>query len=221
MSLHFSDLDFVLEFDALTTFGNWFSPRYVDSASEGANRAVTLIHRLLAFARQQPLAPEAIDGNKLLSGMSDLLRRSLGEVIRIETVLAGGLWRTHADPNQLENAVLNLALNARDAMPDGGKLTIETANCDLDLRYAGDNPGVSPGTVRDDCRHRHWRRYPCRQTGARVRSVLLHKARGARDRTWAEPSVRLRPSDRRSRQALQRGWTGNHSQTLLAPVHWS
>ena len=119
--------------------------RYVDSASEGANRAVTLIQRLLAFARQQPLTPEAIDGNKLLSGMSDLLRRSLGESIRIETVLAGGLWRTHADPNQLENAILNLALNARDAMPDGGKLTIETANCDLDLRYAGDNPGVLPG----------------------------------------------------------------------------
>ena len=109
--------------------------RAKDMALQGARRAVTLTDRLLAFSRQQPLAPTPIDANKLVAGISELLRRTLGEHVSLETVLAGGLWRTHADSNQLENALLNLALNARDAMPDGGKVTIETANCHLDEAY--------------------------------------------------------------------------------------
>jgi signal transduction histidine kinase/CheY-like chemotaxis protein len=119
--------------------------RYVDSATEGVVKASALTHRLLAFGRQQPLSPKALDANGLVKGMSDLLRRSLGEAISIETVLSGGLWRTHVDGNQLENAILNLTLNARDAMPEGGNLTIETANVDLDERYAADNPGAPTG----------------------------------------------------------------------------
>ena len=119
--------------------------RLVDQAIEGANRAAALTHRLLAFSRQQPLAPEPVDPNKLVAGMSDLLRRTLGENVAIETVLAGGLWRTHADRNQLENALLNLAVNARDAMLDGGKLTIETANAHLDEAYAAERRDVTPG----------------------------------------------------------------------------
>lgn len=119
--------------------------RLIAGATEGANRAAALTFRLLAFSRQQPLAPEPVDANKLVAGMSDLLRRTLGENIAIETVLAGGLWRTHADPNGLENAVLNLAVNARDAMPDGGKLTVETANAHLDEAYAATRPEVTPG----------------------------------------------------------------------------
>jgi PAS domain S-box-containing protein len=119
--------------------------RHIDHASEGATRAAALTYRLLAFSRQQPLAPVAVDPNKLVAGISDLLRRTLGENIAVETVLAGGLWRTHVDPNQLENAILNLAVNARDAMPDGGKLTIETANAYLDEDYARDRPDVKPG----------------------------------------------------------------------------
>jgi signal transduction histidine kinase len=107
-------------------------------ALHGANRAVTLTSRLLAFSRQQPLAPQALDANKLVAGICELLRRTLGEAVALETVLAGGLWHTFADSNQLENAVLNLALNARDAMPNGGKLTIETANCYLDETYVGE-----------------------------------------------------------------------------------
>jgi signal transduction histidine kinase len=109
-----------------------------DMALQGAHRAVTLTSRLLAFSRQQPLAPQALDANKLVAGICELLRRTLGEAVALETVLAGGLWLTFADSNQLENAVLNLAVNARDAMPDGGKLTIETANCHLDEAYVGD-----------------------------------------------------------------------------------
>jgi signal transduction histidine kinase/CheY-like chemotaxis protein len=119
--------------------------QYLSGAQEGGRRAAALTQRLLAFARQQPLAPEAIEPNKLVSGMSELLHRTLGETFRIETVLAAGLWRINADPNQLENAILNLAVNARDAMPDGGKLTIETGNAYLDDRYVLDHAGIAPG----------------------------------------------------------------------------
>lgn len=119
--------------------------RYLDSASEGIAKASSLTHRLLAFGRQQPLSPQPVDANVLVKGMSDLLRRSLGEPIQVETVSAGALWRAHVDANQLENAILNLALNGRDAMPEGGRLTIETANVELDDRYARDNPGAPIG----------------------------------------------------------------------------
>ena len=106
-----------------------------DIALEGVRRAAALTSRLLAFSRQQPLAPKIIDANKLVSGLTELVRRALGDAVVLETVLAAGLWRTEADPNQLESAILNLALNARDSMPDGGKVTIETANCYIDKAY--------------------------------------------------------------------------------------
>jgi signal transduction histidine kinase len=119
--------------------------RSADNAARGAERAAALTQRLLAFSRRQPLEPKAIDVNKLVGAMSDLLRRTLGERIAVETVLAGGLWPTHADPNQLESAILNLALNARDAMPGGGRLTIETANAHLDETYTARQTEVAPG----------------------------------------------------------------------------
>ncbi len=125
--------------------GDGRAQRYIDAATEASRRAALLTERLLAFSRQQSLQPEAIDVNKLVAGMSDLLRHSLGADVQLETVLAGGLWRTHADPNQLENIILNLAVNARDAMPDGGHLTIETQNAHLDERYAAANMGVTAG----------------------------------------------------------------------------
>ena len=109
-------------------------------ALQGVQRAVTLTNRLLAFSRQQPLAPKPIDANKLVSVTCEFLRRTLGETVSLETALAAGLWRAHADPHQLENALLNLALNARDAMPEGGKVTIETANCYLDESYVSSIP---------------------------------------------------------------------------------
>ena len=117
----------------------------LDASLDGANRASSLVKRLLAFSRQQPLAPQSIDVNKLISGMSEIINRSLGETISVETVVGGGLWLTHVDPSQLENALLNLCINARDAMPDGGGLTIETANCHLDDAYCRQNAGVASG----------------------------------------------------------------------------
>lgn len=115
--------------------------RTLNSARQASQRAATLIQRLLAYSRQHPLEEKAVDLNKLVQGMSELLRRSIGENITVETVLAGGLWKTAIDPNQLENAILNLAINARDAMPNGGRLTIETANTYLDEAYAAAQGG--------------------------------------------------------------------------------
>jgi signal transduction histidine kinase/CheY-like chemotaxis protein len=118
---------------------------FLDAALSGAQRAAALTARLLAFSRQQPLAPQVVDANKLTATMSELLRRTLGEQVRLETVLAGGLWRTRVDPNQLENAVLNLCVNARDAMPDGGRLTLETSNTHLDDAYTAVHADVGAG----------------------------------------------------------------------------
>ena len=108
-------------------------------------RAADLTHQLLAFSRKQTLAPQVTDLNKLVTEMSELLRRTLGEQVVIETVLAGGLWRTFVDRNQLENVVLNLAVNSRDAMPDGGRLTLETGNVFLDDAYAANHAEVKSG----------------------------------------------------------------------------
>jgi signal transduction histidine kinase len=119
--------------------------RCLDSAMDGAKRAAVLTQRLLAFSRQQPLAPTSLDANVFVSGMSELLRHTLGEQVKLETVLAGGLWATKADSHQLENAIVNLAVNARDAMSEGGKLTLETANAHLDDAYVAAHADVTAG----------------------------------------------------------------------------
>jgi PAS domain S-box-containing protein len=119
--------------------------RYTSAASSAANRAASLTHRLLAFSRRQPLDPKPVSANQLVLSMEELLRRTSGEAISIETVAAAGLWTTLCDPNQLESAILNLAINARDAMPSGGKLTIETCNVAIDARYASRLGEVQPG----------------------------------------------------------------------------
>ena len=119
--------------------------RYIDMAIDGANRAAQLTQRLLAFSRQQPLQPVPVDANRLVAGMTDLFVHSLGGNIRLETTLAPDLWLTFADANQLENVILNLAVNARDAMPAGGRLSVATANCTVDRDSAEAHPTVPRG----------------------------------------------------------------------------
>ena len=121
------------------------SRSFLDMIKRSASRAASLTQRMLAFSRQQPLEPRPINPNKLVSGMVDLLQRALGESVELETVLGGGTWAVSADANQLESAMLNLAINARDAMPNGGKLTIETTNAFLDETYAAVNAEVKHG----------------------------------------------------------------------------
>lgn len=118
--------------------------RFVEGAMDGAKRAADLTQRLLAFSRQQPLEPKPLNINKMVAGMRELLDRTLGETISVETVLSAGLWQVEADAAQLESSLLNLAVNARDAMQQGGKLTIETANAFVDERYAKEY-GLKPG----------------------------------------------------------------------------
>jgi PAS domain S-box-containing protein len=118
--------------------------RYVNMAQQAAKRAAALTHRLLAFSRRQTLDPRPTDVNRLIVSLDDLLRRSVGPTVEIEMVGAGGLWTTLVDPNQLENAVLNLCINARDAMPDGGRITIETANKWFDATAARERD-LAPG----------------------------------------------------------------------------
>ncbi|MEO6339912.1 MAG: ATP-binding protein [Caulobacteraceae bacterium] len=119
--------------------------RAATNAMTGAKRAASLTQRLLAFSRRQPLDPKPIDVNALVRGLSELVHRTLGETIAVEAVLGAGLWRIEADPNELEASILNLAVNARDAMPAGGRLTIETSNAHIDSSYAAKQIEVAPG----------------------------------------------------------------------------
>ena len=120
--------------------------RAKDMALQGVQRAQALTDRLLAFSRQQALAPQAVNANTLVAGICDLLQQTLGEQIALQTNLAEALWNAFVDPNQLENALINLAVNARDAMPHGGKLVIETANRFLDAATIGSLPErIEPG----------------------------------------------------------------------------
>jgi CheY-like chemotaxis protein len=137
--------------NARRTFDDWQDGakervgRAVDMALVGANRAATLTRHLLAFSRRQPLAPRLLDVNKLLTQLSAFLKPSLGEEVELEVVGAGGVWTVEADAVQLETAILNLAVNARDAMPQGGRLTIEASNVLLDEFYCAENAEVRPG----------------------------------------------------------------------------
>ena len=119
--------------------------RALDNALVGAERAAQLTQRLLAFSRRQPLNPRVLDVNKLILSISDLLTRTLGENIKLETISGAGLWKVEADASEMESTLLNLALNARDAMPEGGKLTIETSNAYLDDEYCRQQEDLTPG----------------------------------------------------------------------------
>ena len=119
--------------------------RVINNAMRGAERATTITKHLLAFSRKEPLDPKPLNINQLVHGLSDFLRRTLGETIKLEIVGANGLWQAEADPVQLESAILNLAVNARDAMAAGGKLTIATENVTLDEKYCQQHDELVPG----------------------------------------------------------------------------
>ena len=118
--------------------------RYITAAQGAASRAAALTHRLLAFSRRQTLEPKAVDANKLVAGMEDLVRRTVGPGIVVQTELSAELWPCYCDPNQLENAILNLCINGRDAMGEGGRLIIETGNALIDEAAGGDRD-MPPG----------------------------------------------------------------------------
>jgi signal transduction histidine kinase len=189
--------------------------KFVDAALEGADRAATLTKRLLNFSRQYPLAPEPIKANALVSNMSELVARTMGDV-KTETILAGGLWWIHVDKSLLESSILNLCINARDAMPDGGKLTIETANTHLDEAYCREHPEVTVGqyvliavtdTGRNDL-----------DSAAGTRSFLHDQ--GSRQGHRARPlaSARFRQAIGRTHQGLHRARRRYDHQAVLSAI---
>ncbi len=125
--------------------GNDRAEQRVQTALAGVSRGAKLASQLLAFSRRQPLEPKVINVGRFVRGLDEMLRRTLGEEIEIETTVTGGLWNTFADPTQIENALLNLAINARDAMDGRGRLTIEVGNAFLDDEYARSHVEVDPG----------------------------------------------------------------------------
>ena len=189
-------------------------------AMSAARSAAVLTQRLLAFARRQPLAPKPININALFRGMSDLLRRALGETVTIETAARRDHWLTEADPNQLESMILNLVLNARDAMPDGGKLTIETQNVDVDGSHAADGVELKPGryvmlSVSDTGMGWTRRRSTC------FRAVLHDEGRRQGHGSRAVAGLWLREAVRRTCAVVLRARHGHDGEGLPAKIRRS
>ena len=183
-------------------------------ANNAALMGARLTSRLLTFARRRRLEPVVLDLNEQVLGMAELLRRTLGETIALGTLLAPRLWSTRADPSEVENAVLNLAINARDAMPAGGKLVIETKNVVLDEASIGREIGRDARRVRAAGGVRRGRRHAACRARARVRAVLLDQRARQGHRARPQRDLRLRQAVGRTRHDLQRGGQGHHGQPL-------
>ncbi len=169
---------------------------------DAAARGAEITSQLLTFARRQPLEPREIDVNGLVVETAKLLRPILGEHVEIVTRLADDAWLAMADPSQLSSAIVNLAVNARDAMPDGGRLTLETANRELDSHRQRRR---QCRLLRHGRRGRHRSRYSGRHPRPRVRAVLHHQGGRPRHRTWSEHGLWLRQADRWHRRDRERG----------------
>jgi PAS domain S-box-containing protein len=181
--------------------GNEKAERRITNALAGVNRGSKLASQLLAFGRRQALDPKVVNVGRLIQGMDEMLRRTIGEGVEVEPIVSGGLWNTLIDPMQVENALLNLAINARDAMEGFGKLTIEVGNAFIDDAYARLHDDVQPGQyVALSVTDTGTGMSP--ENGEGVRAVLLHQARRQRHWPWPFYGLRLRQTDRRPRQTL-------------------
>ena len=170
--------------------------QHVAAARTAVDRATALTQRLLAFARRQPLKPEYTNLNALVLGMRDLIQKSVGEAVQVEMRLADDLWPIWADANQIESALLNLAINARDAMPEGGRLAFETSNTHLDEVYVG--IGTRPGArrLRHACGDRYGNRHAAGCARTRFRTLLHDETRWSGNRAGAESSFTASPGSR-------------------------
>ena len=189
--------------------------RYVDAARQAVERAGTLTNRLLAFARRQALQSEPVEPNGLIAGMEDLIRRTVGPAVTVELRLDDGAWSVLCDPNQLENVLLNLAINARDAMPEGGRLTIGTAHRVLGAADVVGQEGARPGdyveiSVADTGMGMD------ETTRARLRAVLHDQAARARDGAGPLAALRLRAAIGRRGAPRQRAGPGHNRAALPA-----
>ena len=158
--------------------------RNAEQIQMASQRAASLTQQLLAFSRKQILAPKVLNIHTVVADMEKMLRRLIGEDIQLETTSEKDLGLVKADRSQIEQVIMNLAVNARDAMPDGGRLTIETANVELDSSFTRAPQVLAPGQIRDARRDRQRQRHGRRDAGAHLRAVLYHEGKRARAPGW-------------------------------------
>ncbi len=195
--------------------GNDRAERRVSNALAGVSRGGKLASQLLAFGRRAALEPKVVNIGRFVSGMDDILRRAIGEGIEIETMISGGLWNTFIDPAQIENALLNLAINARDAMDGNGKLTIEAGNAFLDDAYVRDH-GIEAGQYVMLAVTDTGAGHVAGCHGTRLRTVFFDEAGRKRNRPRTVDGLRVRQAIRRACEDLQRGRHRHDNQALPA-----
>ncbi len=193
--------------------------RSLTNAMRGARRAAALTSRLLAFSRRQALDPKPLDVNRFITNAVEFLQRALGERVEIEAVGAAGLWRIEADANHLESALVNLAINARGAMPDGGKLTIEAANAFADSEYVRQNPEVTPGQYVVISVTDAGTGMTADVSGRAFEPFFTTKEAGQGTGLGVEPSPRLRQAVGRQREDLQRAGPRHDRAHVFPALH--